>query len=83
MIATTGGPNKELGINKLPPTGRIQERSKGERTHKPTCPTNLSEFSSLVPSWLSDVCNPGRTLSQNDWPETSWKLIPSPFNLRL
>ena len=21
---------------------------------------------------------PGRTLSQNDWPETTWKLTPSP-----
>ena len=28
---TTGGPCKELRNNKLPPTGRIQERSKGER----------------------------------------------------
>ena len=28
---TTGGPGKECGTNKLPPTGRIQERSKGER----------------------------------------------------
>ena len=28
---TTGGPGKELGTNKLPPTGRIQQRSGGER----------------------------------------------------
>ena len=28
----TGGPGKEHGTNKLPPTGRSQERSKGGRT---------------------------------------------------
>lgn len=26
---------------------------------------------------------PGRTLSQKDWPETTWKLTPLPWNLRL
>ena len=27
--------------------------------------------------------SPGRTLSQSNWPETTWKPIPSPQNLRL
>jgi len=26
----TGAPDKEYGINKPPPTGRVQERSKGD-----------------------------------------------------
>ena len=44
---TTGGPGKELGTNKLPPTRRIQERSKGERRCQFICPTNLPESFSL------------------------------------
>jgi len=31
----TGGPGKKPGTNKPPPTGRVQERSKGDAT----CPT--------------------------------------------
>ena len=46
---TTGGPGKELGTNKPPPTGRIQERSKGDAV----CPTNLPE-SSLLESILAE-----------------------------
>ena len=34
----TGGPGKEHGTNKPPPTGRVQERSKGDTT----CPTTQS-----------------------------------------
>ena len=48
---TKGGPGKEYGTNKPPPTGRIQERSKGDST----CLTNLPESSSLESPWLSDV----------------------------
>ena len=44
---TTGGPGKEHGTNKLPPTRRIWERSKGERKHQSICPTNLPESLSL------------------------------------
>ena len=54
---TTGDPGKEQGTNKLPPTGRIREGSKGERRHRSVCPTNLPEsFSLWNPSWLSDAC---------------------------
>ena len=53
---TTGGPCKERGANELPPTGRIWERSRGERRRQSTRPANLPESSSLPPSWLSDAC---------------------------
>ena len=81
---TTGGPGKEQGTNKPPPTRRIWERSKGERRHQSTCPANLPESSSLE-SILAERLHapPERTLSQNDWPETTWKWIPSPQNPRL
>ena len=42
---------KEHGINK-PPTGRFQERSKGDTT-SPTTSQNPSRWH---PSWLSNVC---------------------------
>ena len=32
----TGGPGKEHGTNKPPPTGRVQERSKGDTTCQTT-----------------------------------------------
>ena len=35
----TGGPGKERRIDKLPPTGRIRERAKGERRCPSTGPT--------------------------------------------
>ena len=44
---TAGGPDKEHRTNKLPPTGKIQERSKGERRLQSIHPTNLPESSSL------------------------------------
>ena len=76
---TTGDPGKGHGTNKPPPTRRIRERSKGERRRQCTCPTSLPESSSLesiLAEWLH--APPGRTLSQNGWPETTRKLIPSP-----
>ena len=49
----TGGPDKEHGTNKLSPTGRIWEWSKGRE------PTPVHMFSQNPshwnPSWLSDV----------------------------
>ena len=48
---TTGSPGKECGTNKLPPTGRIQERSKGERRCQAICLTNFPE--SLLESILA------------------------------
>jgi len=50
---TTGGPGKEDGTNKLPPVGRIQERSKGEKRHQSICPIHLPE-SSLLESILAE-----------------------------
>ena len=76
IYSTTGEFGKEHEINKPPPTEKIWERSKGDAT----CPTILPE-SSLLESVLAEQCvchQDGRTLSQNDWPETTWKLIPSP-----
>ena len=71
---TSGGPGKEHGTNKPPPTERIWERSKGDTK----CPTTSQNPSRWHPSWLNNACPPGRTLSQNDWlrvtvikPETS------------
>ncbi|XP_059941093.1 UPF0547 protein C16orf87 homolog [Mesoplodon densirostris] len=51
----TGGPGKECGTNKLLPTGRIRERSKGERRLKSICPANLPESFSLE-SILAEQC---------------------------
>ena len=47
----TGDPDKEYGTNKPPPTGRVQERSKGDTT----CPSTSQNSScwGIHPSWLS------------------------------
>ena len=60
---TTGGPGKEHGTNKSPPTGKTQERSKGDTT------SHLPEFS--VASILAEQCvhHLEGPLSQNDWPK--------------
>ena len=47
----TGGPGKEHETNKPPPTGRVQERSKGDTT----CPTTSQNPSHCHPSLLSNV----------------------------
>ena len=47
----TGGPGEEHGTNKPPPTGRVQERSKGDTT----CPTT-SQNPLWHPSWLNKAC---------------------------
>ena len=48
----TRGPSKKHGTNKSPPTGRVQERSKGDATYSAT-----SQNPPLWhPSWLSNVC---------------------------
>ena len=43
-LSKTGGPGKECGVNKLSPTRRIQERSKGERCQS-VCPSDLPDSS--------------------------------------
>ena len=58
----TGGPGKEQGTNKPPPTGRVQERSKGDTT----CLTTSQNPSHWHPSWLSKVCTT-RKDSESEW----------------
>ena len=48
----TGGPGKEQGTNKPPPTGRVWERSKEDAT----CPTTSQNPSCWHPSWLNNAC---------------------------
>ena len=67
----TGDPDKEYGTNKPRPTGRVQERSKGDTaclstSHNPSC---------WHASWLSDACTT-RKDSELEWlvkdhPETN------------
>ena len=52
----TGGPGKELGTNKPPPTRRVRKRSKGDTT----CPTTSQNPSVWHPSWLNKVCTTRR-----------------------
>ena len=59
---TTGGPAKEHGTNKPPPTGSIWERSKGDTK----CPTTSQNPSLWRPSWL----NKARTTRKD--PESEW-----------
>ena len=67
----TGGPGKEQGTNKPPPTRRVRKRSKGDTT----CPTTSQNPSLWHPSWLNKVC-PTRKDSESEWltkdnPETN------------
>ena len=48
---TKGGPGKEHGTNKPPPTGRVWERSKVDTM----CPTT-SQNPRWRPSWMGDAC---------------------------
>ena len=47
----TGGPGKEHGANKPPPTGKIQQRSK-----RGTCLTTSQNPCLWHPSWLNKAC---------------------------
>jgi len=49
---TTGGPGKEHGTYKPPPTRRIQERSKGDTSYL----TTSQNPSCWHPSWLNKAC---------------------------
>ena len=78
---TTGGPGKEHRTNKLPPTGRVWERSKGDTT----CPTTSQNSPLWHPSWVNKACTT-RKDSEPEWlakdhPETnpiiSW--VPLPY----
>ena len=68
---TTGGPGKDHGTNKPPPTRRVQEWSKGDTT----CPTTSQNPSPWHPSWLNKVYTT-RKDSESEWlakdnPETN------------
>ena len=72
---TTGGPVKEHGTNKPPPTGSVWERSKGDATR----PNNLPESSSLesiLAEWGARHQEGPWVRIKNNWPETTWELTP-------
>ena len=67
----TGGPGKEQGTNKPPPTRRVGERSKGDTT----CLTTSQNPSLWHPSWLNKTYTT-RKDSESEWlakdnPETN------------
>ena len=59
---TTGGPGKEHGTNKPPPTGRVWERSKGDIA----CLTTSQNPSLWHPSWLNKAYTT-RKDSESEW----------------
>ena len=59
---TIGGPGKEHGTNKSPPTRRVRERSKGDATR----PTTSQNPSLWHPSWLNKACTT-RKDSESEW----------------
>ena len=58
----TGGPGKEHGTNKPPPTGRVQERSKGVTI----CQTTSQNPSLWHTSWLNKAWT-ARKDSESEW----------------
>ena len=68
---TIGGPGKEHGTNKSPPTRRVQQRLKGNTIY----PTTSQNPSRWHPSWLNKACTT-RKDSESEWlakdnPETN------------
>ena len=59
---TTGGPDKDHGTTKPPPTKRTQEKSKGDTT----CPTTSQNPSLWHPSQPNKVCTI-RKDSESEW----------------
>ena len=66
----TGGPGKEQGTNKPPPTGRVRKRSKGDTT----C-LIISQNPLWHPSWLNKACTTRKDSESEqlakDHPETT------------
>ena len=67
----TGGPGKEHGTNKPPPTERVQKRSKGDAM----CPNTSQNLSCCHSSWLSNAYATRKDL-ESEWlakenPETN------------
>ena len=74
---TKGGPSKEHGTNKPPPTGKVKSLGKVKRRHHMS--DHLPESSSMAPI-LAEQCVSHQEgfLNRNDWPKTTWKLVPLP-----
>ena len=75
----TGGPGKEHGTNKPPPTGRVQERPKGDTT----CPTTSQNPPLWHPSWLDKACTTRKDSESEGFAKDDLEIIPSPYNPRL
>ena len=74
MYFKTGSPGQKCGSNKLLWTGRIQESPEGETpVHMSYQPPRIL-LTGIHLGWAM-FAPPVRTLSQNDWPETTQKLI--------
>ena len=71
---TTGGPGKELRTNELPNRKNLGEVKRREETpvHMSYWPPRIL-LAGVHLGWVMRA-PPGRTLSQNDWPETAQKL---------
>ena len=68
----TGGPSKEQETNKPPPTGRVQERSKGGTTYLTTSQNPCLWH----PSWLNKACTT-RKNSESKWlAKDNWETNP-------
>ena len=72
MSFMTGGPGKEHGTNKPPPTGRVQERSRGETR----CQTTSQNPSLWHPSWLNKACTSRKDSESDVWLKTTLGFIP-------
>ena len=59
-----------------------EEFGKGKNETQPVWPPPRILLSGIHLGWTRPA-PPGRTLSQNDWLKTTWKLIPSPWDPRL
>ena len=70
-------PDKELKTNK-PATPQLEDFRKGQKEMPGVRPPPRILLAGIHLGWAQ-----GRTLSQNNWPKTTWKLILSPLNLRL
>ena len=76
-----GGSDKEHETNKTVPTRRIWENSSHMEIPHVLPPPRIL-LAGIHLGWAM-CAPPGRTLSQNDCPEATWKLIPSPKKTRL
>ena len=57
--------------SELPPTRKIRERAKGERSYQSYVPPTSQNPSHWNPSWLSNVSTIRKDHESDDWPETT------------